>query len=527
MIYGQVNTRQSTIPFAVPAPVGGLNGRDPLANMAPTDAYLMDNMYPDTATVASFKGTEKYTDAALGAPVQTLEVYAGAEGDQLLAWAGTKIFDVSAPTPVEIETGMVSAVAFNAMFSNAADNAQHLISVTGFDTPKHYDGSTITDLAITGPVDASKLNTVLAFKERLYFTEREKLGFWFLPVGQIQGAASYFDLAQVSRLGGALLTIATFSASDNGETPNDYIVFITTKGECIVYNGFDPSNAASWALVGRYFSATPIGTKCTLNYNGELLILTLEGALPFSEIRKSGTAQASGVTGSARSAITSKLGKFLSDFNMNAGVPGWQGIQYPLGGWLVLNVPSTPSIGGDYYHYIMNTTTGAWSRRTNWNGMCFAVFNDRLYFGRFDGYVMLADEGRNDDGQDILCDVKQAYNYFADDRGAGPLIKHFQWASLLVSCDGTPPLSGKFNTDFKEEQPVYLNTLAETSGSAWDTEFWDVAEWGFDATVQRAIITLNRGGFVGALWLRASLDGIKLDWYATQYTMQKTNGLLI
>lgn len=525
----KINTAQQSIPITLPAPIGGLNGRDPLAAMAKTDAYLMDNAFPGTASVDSRKGCVKYSTTALGAPVQSMEVYSGGAGDKMLAWAGGKIYNVSVAVPALLVSGLLSNVVVTTMFSNSADNSQHLICCTGTDTPNRYDGAAFTNLALTGMTgSASTLNSVFAFKSRLYFGQKDKLGFYYLPVGAIQGALSYFDLAQFSAKGGYLVAMASFSESSNGSTPADYIVFITSEGECIVYAGYDPSNAANWQLVGRYYTASPIGRKCTLNYGTELIILTLEGALPFSEVRRAGDQAAQGVTGSAYSAITSKLGSFLSAFNMNADVPGWEGVQYSGGGgWLLLNVPTTGAISGAYYHYIMNTTTNAWCRFTSWNGLSFCVFNRRLYFGRYDGYVMLADEGRLDDGQPIRWDVKQAYNYFDDGSGMAFLQKHFQWASLLVSCDGEPPLSGRFNVDFTEQQPEYVNELSPSAGAEWDVGAWDTSIWGDDARTQRFIITLNKSGVAGALWLRASLTGLTLCWYATQYTMEKTKGLLI
>jgi len=525
----RVNTGQSSQPITVPAPIGGLNGRDPLASMDVKDAYLMDNMFPGTASVDSRKGCKKYTISSLGAPVQSLEVFAGAAGDKMLAWAGGKIFDISTANPSQLATGLISNMVITTMFSNAADNAQHLIIVNGFDQPRRYSTDGLNTLTMTGMTGSQNtLNFVFSFKSRLYFGQRDKLGFYYLPVGQIQGALSYFDLAQVSRRGGYLVAIASFSESGNGSTPNDYIVFITNKGEMIVYAGYDPSNANTWSLVGRYYAAAPIGSKCTLNYGTELIVLTEEGALPFSEIRRAGDAQAAGVSGAGYSAITSKLGSYLSQYSMNSGVPGWSGTAYSGGGgWLLINVPATSAISGQYYHFVMNTTTNAWCRFTNWNGLCFVVYNKRLYFGRYDGYVILADEGRFDDGAPVRCDVKQAYNYYDDGQGMGFLQKHFQWASLLVSCDGDPPLSGKFNVDYTEEQPDYVNQLAPSAGAEWDVAAWDTGMWGDDGRTQRFVITLNRGGVAGSLWLRASLQGLTFRWYATQYVMQKTRGLLI
>ena len=69
--------------------------------------------------------------------------------------------------------------------------------------------------------------------------------------------------------------------------------------------------------------------------------------------------------------------------------------------------------------------------------------------------------------------------------------------------------------------------MAEGEGAEWDVADWDDAAWAFEEYTQRFIITLNKGGFAGALWLRATLSGVQFKWYNTQYTMQKTQGLLI
>jgi len=280
-----VQTGQTAQPMTVPAPIGGLNGRDPIAAMEPTDAYYMDNAFPGTAFVSVRKGCKRYTTRRTLGPVQSLEVYAGATGDKMLAWAGGYVFDVSTNDPVQLSSGWNSNLVVTAMYSNAADTSQRLIIVSGDDTPRAYDGTTLTTLAITGAkVSSAKLNNVFTFKNRLYFGEENRLGFYYLPVGQIQGALSYFDLAQISRLGGKLVAIASYS-DESGITPDDYIAFITDKGEVIVYAGFDPSNAANWLLVGRFYCARPIGKRCTINYGNELVILTTDGAVSFSDTK--------------------------------------------------------------------------------------------------------------------------------------------------------------------------------------------------------------------------------------------------
>jgi hypothetical protein len=47
-------------PFIMPAPTGGLNYRDPISNMSPNDALVLDNFIPTQTGVQLRKGW-KYT----------------------------------------------------------------------------------------------------------------------------------------------------------------------------------------------------------------------------------------------------------------------------------------------------------------------------------------------------------------------------------------------------------------------------------------------------------------------------------
>jgi hypothetical protein len=43
----------------------------------------------------------------------------------------------------------------------------------------------------------------------------------------------------------------------------DYLVLITSEGEVAIFNGYDPSNAATWALVGVFNMGKPMSKRCT------------------------------------------------------------------------------------------------------------------------------------------------------------------------------------------------------------------------------------------------------------------------
>ena len=74
---------------SIPAPVGGLNARDSLANMAPTDAVVMENWYPTTTSVDVRKGYQPWSTGYAN-PVQSLFRYAPTTGAyKLFAASGT------------------------------------------------------------------------------------------------------------------------------------------------------------------------------------------------------------------------------------------------------------------------------------------------------------------------------------------------------------------------------------------------------------------------------------------------------
>lgn len=521
MLVPKVNTKQTARQLTVPAPIGGLNGRDGLADMPAKDAFVLDNWVPGTATCDARGGNAQHVSAAsVGGPVESLIAYVGGAvaNKKLLAFGNGKIVDVTTNTPpAALQTGRNGNRIVSTMFSNAG--SQFLIGVSGLDVMFSYDGTTVTNLTITGLAgSASTLSHVFAFKGRLYLAQKDMLGFYYLGVGAIQGAASYFDLSQIAKKGGYLVATASFS-SDSGNGPADYIVFITSEGEYLVYAGTDPSNAATWGLVSRYYSAPPIGRNCAFNYGSELIILTLEGALPFSAIRREGGTKDD-------DALTYKLGRYVLDKNINSTVHGWQAAFYPRRGLMFLNVPATSSIAGAYVQFVQNTVTKAWTRFTNLNGICWCEFNGDLYFGKYDGRVMKYDTGQLDDGAPILLDCKQAYNYFEDGSGTTNSSKHFHFAKLLLGCDGDPPLDAQFNVDYVEDQPEYVAGVPDSTGSTWDISLWDISSWGNDVNTKFFMVSMGKFGVAGSLWVRASLNGLTLKWYATQYIFSKAQGVL-
>lgn len=515
-----VRQGQRSVPVTVPAPVGGLNGRDGLANMPAGDAFVLDNWFPDNATVNTRGGNTDYT-TGIGAPVESLETFSGNGLTRLVAFGGGKVFAIIGAGAVgaPLATGKTSNIISTTMFSNAG--SQFMLGVTGADAPFSYDGTTYTALTITGLTGTqATLHGIHSFKGRVYLAQKDQLGFYYLAVGAIQGAASYFDLAQVARKGGYLVGIASYSMESSGVGPQDYIVFMTSEGEYITYAGTDPSNAATWGLVGRYYSSAPIGRKGWFNFRSDLYIIGQEGIVAMAQIRANGEA------GQDLTYLSSKLGNYLTQLNPYAEVHGWCAVLYPKGNMLIVNAPASSSSTGEYFQFVMNTSTGAWSRFRDQKALCWALYNKRVYYGTADGRVVLADEGESDNGNAIKTNCRQAFNYFDDGKGMGSADKQFHFATLVVEADGTPPLTAELNVNFESDQPQYVGELSGSSGTDWDVGLWDTFDWGGVAVTQNFTVSLGKLGYVASLWLRAYTTS-RIKWYATRFVIERARGIIL
>lgn len=508
-------------PVSIGAPTGGLNGRDNFSDMPATDAFVLDNWFPYNTSVDTRGGSLTFSTGMPG-PVESLEVYTCAAGAKMLAFSAGDIYEVSAGGAVgaALMSGNMSSQVTTAMFSNAG--SQFLLIYSGADAPLSYDGTSLTALVITGLTGSQDLLMAgMAFKGRIYLTQAETLGFYYLEVGAIQGAASFFDLQQQSLKGGALAAIASFSQESMGSGPQDFAVFATTEGEYIMYAGTDPSNAATWELVGRYLGPPPIGRKGWVRFRSDLYFITEEGILSFTQIRQMGE------DAETNQYITAKLGRHYDEAVQHQSVHGWCGMLYPRGNALFVNVPLSGGENGGYAQYVLNTNSNAWTRYTGWNGISWALFGRRAYFGTYDGKVVLADEGFTDDGTEVIAICRQAWNAFDDTKGMGAADKQFHFATFAVSAEGAPSVSCNINVNYEDDQPSSPVALVDAPGGAWDVATWDVDFWANNAFTQNVTAPIGKLGYIASIWMQASTLSSTLRWFATRIVLEKTQEVLL
>jgi hypothetical protein len=195
---------------------------------------------------------------------------------------------------------------------------------------------------------------------------------------------------------------------------------------------------------------------------------------------------------------------------------------YPRGQMLIINMPITGAISGEYQQFAMNTDTNAWGRFVKQPALDWALFNRRAYFSTFDGRVIMADEGVTDNGIEVKAVARQAWNTFDNDQNIGVMDKQFHMASLALQADGIPGISCGINVNFESEKPLEITAITPPQGAIWNVAKWDEDYWAGAATTQNIFIPTGRIGYIASLWFEAASLSSQIHWFATRILMEQT-----
>lgn len=461
---------------SVPAPIGGWDAQNALADMPLENAVILDNFIPRPGYVEVRRGSfSQATGIAQGA-IKTLMVWRGVT-DKLLACAGTSIYDVTAQgtaNPTALYSGATSGVWQSTNFANTAGT--WLVAVNGVDTPVKYDGTTVSTTAFTGTgLTPTNLNLIMAHKRRLHMGEKGTLHVWFASaVDTIAGACGLLDLGPVFSKGGTLAAMGTTSWAYS-LSPDDFAVYVTTQGQVALYQGVDPSNAASWALVGVYDLGYPMGPRSLIKFGSDLAIITTDGIIPLSQAMKLDRTQDDAI------ALTQRIQNAFqtSTATYPQATFGWQGTLYPKGGLAIINVPSAPAV-----QYVQNVQTGAWCRFTGMDAACWGVANNTAYYASGSD-VFQWDVGGDDAGSAITYDLKTA---FTDFRTKGQ--KRFTALRPLMSTVGWILPAVEIDVDYRDVIPTATAITVDVSQSVPQPRYdWSaVSGIGFVGSVRMRIM---------------------------------------
>ena len=512
----------------IPAPVGGWNARDPIAAMPATDALFLNNFFPRAGDVMLRPGSALFAtlpaDTEPGSPhnVRGLLSYKAANGAaKLFASANDGIYDVTAGGTVAIPYSVASNSEWFSVNITTAGGS-FLWCCNGVDKPRYFNGTawTILDAASTpalAGITSTKITNVSLFKSRLFFTEKDSLSFWYLPVNSVAGTALEFPLGALFRRGGYLMATDAWTL-DGGNGPEDYFAAVTSEGEVAVYAGTDPSSASAWVLKGIYYIGRPLSRRCFVKVGGDLCLLTVQGLYPLSRALLSATID-------RRSAISDKISSaWVSYTESFSGFFGWQPVMFPEATFLLVNVPvlSRHDINSVYsYQFVMNTQTGAWTRFVGMPAETWAAHDGKLYFA-LHNKVYQAWTGTDDVGTPIDATAKTAFMYLS----RGKLV-HAKLVRPIITTNVSVNLRVGVDTDYQEAETVSGSAISYAQfQSKWDVSKWDEGYWSSGAsTVAKWRSVSHQPGYALAVRLRIAAKGVTMSWIATDMILQR-GGLL-
>lgn len=487
---------------SVTAPIEGWDSLSPKAVMSPKRAIRLRNWFPQPGYCEVRKGHAVHADTGTGLPVDTLAAYQGVSTRQLFAWSGTEIFDVTSVS-LSVVSGLNSPRAQHINFATTGGN--FLYTVNGVDDPQIYNGSVWSTPVITG-ISATDIIGINAHKNRLWFTLENSSDAAYLPVDSIQGAAVLFPLGGLWTQGGFLMAMGTWSI-DAGNGPDDYAVFVSSRGQVAIYSGTNPASPTTWSLVGVFNMGAPIGRRCLTQVGADIAIICVDGVVPLSRamIFERSAVQKVALTQNIQPTMNQAARDYMSNF-------GWQLISYPRGTRAILNVPQVEN--DTQVQFVMNTITGAWCLFDGMNGNCWELLNDLLYFGGNDGIVYLADEGGCDPVNPLVADMMTAYNYFGE-RGN---LKRWMMVRPLLNTDQSVNPGLAFNVDFQENAAISIPQVTPLGDSLWDVALWDDGVWSPGVVVLANWTSVTGLGYCASIRMVVSIPNTSVDDVTLQIT---------
>lgn len=498
--------------YSMPPPVGGLNARDSEALMPETDALVLDNWFPDTTSVNVRKGYSSF--ATFTGDCESILLYRGASN---LTFVGVNTTDnaiINATsggaisTPVVGGSGPTIQSLTNVRFDyvNLANTAgQYLLLVNGADTPLQFDGTTWSASTLSGPT-VTDIHTLAVYGERIWLAA-DGFNVWYLATNAITGTATRLNLGSLFTKGGTLSNIIPWSADSASELA-DYIGFLSTEGELVIFTGDDPSRAATWHRVGTVNIGKPVvsGQRAFTRLGSDTAVLTVDGLIPLSSVIIGGRINPD------FAAISDKIRKkFNTDVILFGANYGWELTVYPSGKKLLVNVPN--EAGASSYQYVMNIETSMWCRFTKWPAFSMAADKDTLYWGG-SGVLAKADTGTSDNGVSIEAEAKQAFSYLGQ-RGRQ---KDMKMMRPILRLNGPTDLRIGVNVDYQDSPPGSIVSVEGNAGDPWETS-WDVA-WTGTAVVLRRWHSIRGVGFAIAPRLTVQVDSVSMEWFASDFLFE-------
>jgi hypothetical protein len=467
--------------FVVTAILSGVEG-PPSVEVSATIPLLAGQFFVECTPVAGAQSYRAYYGLAPGAYTNYTEVASTGMSPQYILVDSIGLAGTPPPAPTPevtfptqnaasgwgISTGFVNSAGVHYLVY--CDEANGVYTYRG-DTSVWTQGG-LPGTPITG-VDPAELVFVMAWKNRLWFVERDTASGWYLDIGAVTGPAVKFNFGARFKAGGELRGLWSWTY-DGGAGIDDALVAVSGGGDVVIYRGTDPAFAETFALTGVWFAGTvPAGRKICTDFGGELLLMSSTGIQSLAKLTAGGG-------GFSTQYETYRISNLFNEYqNVSGSLPGWYMVLHPEDAALMVNAPST---SGAPTQLVMSTVTKGWHEyRSLPAGVCSAPWDGWLFMGTDDGRVIV----NTGDVDGVLFADPNAYSpiYWSVLTGftnmGRPTNKqiHFLRPTLLSRGGSIPhEIAARYRWDL--EEIAAISATPTPSGSLWGTALWDAAVWG-------------------------------------------------
>lgn len=451
---------------SIPAPVFGLVLEQSLKE--PRTAEHLENWWP-TKRGARVRGGQEHVATATG-PVVSMFTYNHPTNGAMFAATETTIDDVTGLNPSVTATSSVTgqSAGYYSTQQIGTVGGDYLLAANGADYMQLFDGATwqVLNAASTPSItglgsgkDTDLISQLWLYRSRIFMVEKDTLTAHYLPVDSVGGAAGQVSMAGVFQRGGSLLFGATWSL-DSGDGLDDKCVFFSTEGEVAVYSGGDPSTSDGFVLEGRYDISKPLGIKATMRAGGDLVVATVDGVVPMSEVIQKDPAALS------LAAVTRRI-EPLWQREASAPVLPWEIIKWPERNVALFTLPDAPT----ERMLVAHLETGAFAQITGWGATCGTVHNGQAYIGQEDGNIYACDETGSDNGAVFAAKFCGSFS----DLGHPVAFKQAHMMRSTFLTYGEFAVEVGIAVDYTVEFPTTPQAIYGNEGS--DYLVWDVGDW--------------------------------------------------
>jgi hypothetical protein len=324
-------------------------------------------------------------------------------------------------------------------------------------------------------VDPTLFVQAVAYKERLWFVEKNSARAWYLTAGTIYGAATAFNFGSKFKAGGTLVALYNWTV-DGGQGTNDYLVAISSAGDVVLYLGSDPASATTFTIQGVwYIGPPPAGRRIGGAFGGELFLLSAYGIIPLTKLIAGALIQ------QTESYLSRKITPLINQQMLLARSSlGWEIKLLSSENLLLCSVPF--QTGFDYIQFVQSLNSKGWAVYRDVPYFTGETWDGSFYIGTSDNKVLIhtgtqdAVDINGANGVAISWSALSVFNEY-DDIGK---YKITQFIRPVFLADQAPSYAVEARYEYNLSEVLAVPSSPVFTGSVWDSGIWDLSLWGGD-----------------------------------------------